>query len=306
MDVCIRPSYIGRQFKTLLGFVLAVVLYGLVAPNVIAAKGSIDDAPTASAFIEPSTDQLVSIENVGFGQEYVTLSARLSVESASPVEAMQWTILDMAGAVVVDGKAIELQSRIPPGEYTVSASYGFKHITEPLTVPQGSRLNISYILNTGALRILPRIKGTVGTDLASKSRVFALHGHLGGILVTTSSRPGEVLMLPAGDYRVESTFAGGNALAVTDVKVKPGIMSAIDIEHVAGLVTLHAGSTDGKESIWTVSSVDGKQIMESSGTSTTLVLRPGTYTATMTTPILKRNATFEVKAGERREIALEP
>lgn len=305
MDVCIRPSSIDRRQRTLSGFALAVFLiFGMSGKDATAARGSADAPAALSAYVEHATDQYVSIENTTIGQEAVTLSARLSDDSVSVVEAMHWIITDLTGDVVVDGKAGELQAQIPPGEYKVAANYGFKHIEEPLTVMPGSKLNISYILNTGALRILPRIKGTVGIDVISLSRVFSLHGSISGKLVTTSSTPGEVLMMPAGSYRIESRFADGNAVAVTDIKIRPGIMSAVDIEHIAGLVVLDASEATATGSMWIVKSSDGTKVLESRSNNATLVLQPGTYTATMMTPFLRRDKTFEVKAGEHRAIAL--
>lgn len=300
----IRLDRIGRQCWTAYRPALAVILLGTAIAAgmtaVWAAPTRDEQSPTFATPV-PSTDQLVSIGNVQPGRESVSLSARLTEKSLNPLNDVRWTVKTVGGETLIETKTSEVQAELPPGDYTVTATYGFKTITEPLTLPEGSRLNVSYVLNTGILRVLPRIRKGGFAALPSASRIYSLEGDVRGQLVTSSSIPGEVLSLPSGSYRIESSFAAGNALAVVDVKVKPGIQTAVDVDHVASIVKLSAPNTIGTVA-WQISASDGSFSSEMNGSRAELALQPGTYIAVATTALQRYETTITVTDGETLEI----
>jgi hypothetical protein len=305
MDECIRPLQMGRLAGTAYLFSMAVFLLGIdistaaiVEPD---TTGSITALPAA-----PRVSQMVSIRQADAGEETITLSARLSSASLGTIDNVVWQLSTPLGEVVADGTARELVAKVPPGEYIARAHYGLLDVTEPLTVPAKSHLKTSFILDAGALRVLPRVQGAAALDAESRSRIYALDGPFKSRLVTTSTAPAEVLVLPAGRYRIDSRFAAGNAAAVVDVEVKAGIMSAVDIDHAAGFVTLVSSEAGDGQTTWKLERESGETVTESTLAPPQMVLQPGVYTASISTPFTVRRATFEVKVGQGLEISLDP
>ena len=116
--------------------------------------------------------------------------------------------------------------------------------------------------------------------------------------------PGEILRVKAGDYRIESRFAAGNAVAVADVHVKPGVMSAVEIDHAAGLARLsYVGAPDADVS-WLVTDEKGEALPAIAGLSANVVLKPGAYVAKAQIGNELLTASFDILAGQQRDILL--
>ena len=161
------------------------------------------------------------------------------------------------------------------------ATIQFRRSTAPpafhkhLTLLEANRLIVSFVLDVGGIRVLPRVKGLGLAPAQAQSLVYALSGPNKGKLITISKMPGEILRVKAGDYRIESRFAAGNAVAVADVHVKPGIMSAVEIDHAAGLARLsYVGAPDANVS-WLVTNEEGEALPAIDGLSASIVLKPG-------------------------------
>ncbi|MBC8037628.1 MAG: hypothetical protein H7X89_10480, partial [Rhizobiales bacterium] len=176
--------------------------------------------------------------------------------------------------------------------------------SQTITVVDGSKIIASFVLDAGGIRILPRLQGLGLPATPARSLVFALTGVHKGQLIAISQEPGEILRVPAGDYRIESRFDAGNARAVADVRVKPGFMSAVEIDHAAGLARLaFVGAPDAKV-LWRVADDRGNAMSPVEGLSADVVLKPGTYTAIAQTGEETLTAKFVIAAGESRDIIL--
>jgi hypothetical protein len=173
-----------------------------------------------------------------------------------------------------------------------------------VTLLETNRLMVSYVLNAGGLRVLPRVKDVTLPVAQSVSRIFALGGKNNGNLVAISEIPGEVLRLPAGDYRVQSRFAAGNAAAVTDVHVKAGRLTALDIDHKAGVARLSYVGSPQSDVQWNVRNGAGVAIASANGLQADVVLIPGTYTASANVGNEVLTATFDIAQGQARDILL--
>ncbi len=308
MDVRIRPPRIRRQDSPVRGWILAAVLCGctgiVILGSATAKQSAIDPATeTEEATAEldiPSAGQFISIHKVPAGSEALNLSARLTEKSLNPIDGVTWIIRNASGEVVFSGQAMSLTDHFAPGDYLVEATYGLAKIKEQITLPKSNSMDIGFVMNVGGLRVLPSVKDIANSAVPSVSNIYALEGTLRGRLIASSRVLGEVLFVSAGSYRIESSFDQGNAQAVTDVDVKPGKMSAIEIAHLAGLVTIksEAGST------WAVQSADGHNVAELSAVSSTLVLKPGKYVAVTQAALLNKSVGFEVLPGQQIEISL--
>lgn len=243
----------------------------------------------------------IAIELVDPGREGLELSARLSDEGGLIQRPIDWRIRSAAGEPVFAGQVGIADVALPPGDYRIEARYGNAALTRDLTLLEGNRLIVSFVLDVGGLRVLPRLKGLGFPEVDTESLVYAADGRRRGELITTSTVPGEIIRVEAGLYRIESRFAAGNAVAVTDVKVKAGLMSAVEIDHVAGLARLSAG----REVRWTVTGADGVALEAIEGATAKLVLKPGPYTALADSNGQTQARTFTIEAGQAIEILVE-
>jgi hypothetical protein len=246
----------------------------------------------------------IAITQVDTGQEGLELSASLDSDGGTITRDIDWTLRDSDGDIVFQRSRPVAVMSLKPGDYTVELAYGMAHMSQRLTLLEGNQLRVNFILNIGGIRILPRLKGLATLPVPSETKVYANSGADKGRLIATSEIPGEILRVVSGEYRVESRFMPGNAVAVTDVTVKPGIMSSVEIDHIAGYARLTA-TTDAVHGIlWQVTSSTGENLLEQEAQSLTLILKPGTYTARAQIGAELRTAQFVVKAGEASDIAL--
>jgi ribosomal protein L3 len=125
-----------------------------------------------------------------------------------------------------------------------------------------------------------------------------------GKLIAHSENGGELLKLPAGLYRVESRMGEGNVVAVTDVRVRPGKMSAIEVNHQAGVARLNFVGAPDALVTWDVRPIDGVKIASLTGITQKLALKPGTYLAEAHVNGETLTAKFNIAAGEERDIML--
>lgn len=299
----------SRAMAAVVVFFTAFALTSLIPAPAYPAQPSdieISSAPEASSLgadITSSSHDL-AIEVVAPGKEGLELTARLTDDGGIIEYPITWTIRTSEGEVVYSGAASSADVSTRPGDYVVDIRYGAARLTSTVTLMETNRLMISYVLNAGGLRVLPRVQDIGTTTAPAISRIFALDSHNNGKLVAETKLPGEIIRLPEGDYRVESRYAAGNASAVTDVHVKAGRMSAIDIDHKAGLARLAFVGAATADVEWNVRDTGGQDIATAQGLQADVVLRPGTYTASARVGAEVLTATFIIATGEARDIIL--
>jgi hypothetical protein len=263
---------------------------------------SAPDLAPLGAEASPSHDLAILV--VQPGREGLELSARLTDDGGLIELPITWTIRNAEGGTVFSDTSAGADVSVPPGDYAVDIAYGAVRLSSTVTLLEANRLMISYVLNAGGLRVLPRVQDMGLPASKAKSRIFALGGKQRGKLVAKSDIPGEIVRLPEGEYRVESRFEAGNAAAVIDVHVKAGRMSAIDIDHKAGIARLAFVGSPQADVRWNVADNQGMPIAAVAGLSADVVLLPGTYTASARVGSETLSATFEIAMGEARDIIL--
>jgi len=308
MDACTRPSHTRRQTRVANRLRLAALLccagLFMAGPALPATFQDLAPENEETASVSPSAQHEIAIRQVAPGQEMATLSARLTDSSATPTKDLVWKVRNAAGDVVFDEKATTAAMALQPGYYAVEARYGGIKLEETFTILEGNSLEVRFVLNAGAVRILPRIKGLAAPDITSQTRVYALTGKAKGTLVRESDQPGEIISLTAGQYRIESRLLSGNAVSVMDVKVQPGVMSAVEIDHRAGLVRLsYVGSPDAKVE-WEIKRGPAIELSHINGLNASVALRPGDYIAVARVGKERLTASFQIKEGEARDIML--
>lgn len=236
------------------------------------------------------------------GSEGLTLSARFSDKGEALVKDVSWTIHNMSGAMVYDDKAALADITLEPGIYVVNADYGNAHLEKAVHVQDGIKLNVNLVLNAGGLRLLPRLEGALPTNVGSITKIYAMNGSDAGKLIATSLVPGEILKLVAGTYRIESSFERGNEIAVTQVDVKPGILTAVEIDHHAALVHFIYRKVSVAGVTWDIRSGTGEALPEFNGSETEMILKPGHYLAAARSGLEVNFQSFTIEPGQNQEI----
>ncbi len=304
MDASTRPPQYRRQrLGHLLPGLAAVLIFA--SANALASPGKSDETSAISQAPAPFDNGAnTEISVVAKGSEGLSLSARFSSTGQALAKDVAWTIQDHSGAVVYDDKAAFADVKLQPGTYVVNAQYGNAHLEQAINLPDGIKLGVNFVLNAGGLRLLPRIEGELPTDIGSVEKIYALSGRDAGRLVATSIVPGEILKLAAGSYRIESSFERGNEVAVTEVKVKPGILTAVDIDHHAALVHVAFGKDSSAAVTWDIRSGTGEALPEFIASAAAMVLKPGRYLASARKGLEFSFQSFTIEPGKNQTVIL--
>lgn len=302
-DLSTRPTHIRHQRLERLAPALVAALF-LTVGNARATTQKLISASPAQHEINLPASGERAITTVASGHEGLELSALYSPNGVALVDNVSWKIVDQDQALIYEKTATVVTLPLAPGEYHVEAVFGSARLEEVVSVQPGTKIGMSFVMNAGALRILPRIKGVDQLGIASTSKIYALSGIEKGKLVATSHRPGEVLNVAEGTYRIESQFASGNAVAVTDVNVKAGYTSAVNIDHIAGLAKLNVTGNAEREVHWQIKDDSGNELPALMAVAVEIVLKPGHYYAEAQLGDQNLKADFLIAAGQTSEINL--
>ncbi len=243
----------------------------------------------------------LAIQLVQPGREGLELSARLTPDGGPLQQNIAWNIRSPDGVTVYSGDEGTADVSLSPGDYVVDASYGATRLEELVSLPAATRLKVSFVLDAGGLRVEPLLGKIDVPPVASRVRVFSMDGKR---LMAVSVKPGEIIRLPEGTYRVESQVSTGNVKAVADVHVTAGRVATVKIAHRAGLARLAFVGAPNSTVRWQVEDQSGTSIATRGGINANVTLLPGTYTARAEVGAELLTATFNIAAGEVRDIML--
>lgn len=211
------------------------------------------------------------------GEEALILQARLASGGGLINMPIRWKVtrLGFGGGVVAEGASAAFAAPAQPGDYRIEIEYGFARIVQEVELGHAVQETITFILDVGGLRVLSKIDDlSLPYGSAMTHAVYAASGPSRGRLLTRATLPGDLLRLPAGFYRIESSLGPGNATAETQVEVKAGVLSTVEIGHQAGVAQFSAPVGD---SAWTVRDFAGRVVARVTGAVSELILQPGTY-----------------------------
>ncbi|WP_119391051.1 hypothetical protein [Taklimakanibacter lacteus] len=283
-----------QKGRYVLGFFAALLL---IDPASAASTAAIDRTPQ----IETSGSDVASeirIELTRPGSEALSFNARLSENGGLINRPVSWRVKAYGGETLLtrDSDAAELPAE--PGDYVVEASYGAVKVARKLTLLEGQRLGVTLVFNVGGLRILPKLKQIGLPDAHPFTSIYKASGLDGGELVAITEEPGEILRLGAGTYRIESRFRPGNASAVAEVMVKPGRMSAVELDMSAGIARLNMSNAEDHDVIWFITDARGNALPGIPGPAADVVLTPGQYTLRTQIDGVDQNSTFTITPGQ--------
>ena len=300
----------GRRQKAAALIVLAAAFAFMFSGPVSAAQEPVETVPETTGSLKPfGTDHELHTEIARPGNESLTLGARLRTNGGLITRPIDWTIRHVLGSgsgdVVWQSDEAMAEARLTPGDYVVEADYGTAKFYQPVTVSSGQRMVMTFILNIGGIRPLSRIDG-VGypSNMPATHAIYALSGPDAGKQIAADVKQGEIVRVVAGSYRIESRFADGNTVAETKVMVKPGILSSIEISHLAAYAQVNIAATGTRLATWKIQQIGG--YWQRSGKSDTfaLVLAPGTYKVDAEVDGHDLKAEFTVKPHDFKRLTL--
>ena len=281
----------------------ALAAFFAFAPAHAASKVEETD-PAATGSIDRGAAHEVRIRQTKAGREGLELSARLVEDGGLIALPVSWVVENADGEKIYNEKVPVADMLLSPGDYKVTVKYGTVTVEEMVTVLEAQQLGVTFTLNVGGIRVLPRLQGLGLPAAKSETAIYALSGIAKGKRVASSKRPGEIIRVGSGAYRVETRFVPGNAVATADVVVTPGLMSAVEIDHAAGLARLSLANPSPATVDWTISDAAGKSLPAIKGLSADVVLKPGRYTARATIDGDERVSEFSIEAGETRSVII--
>lgn len=273
----------GRFFTgAALNFVGAGLLLSLAASPALAAQRTNTDtlitgslpARTANVPLE------LRIEITRPGLEGIRLAGRLSEDGGLITRPVTWKLIRTLGDGARGGEPVYNDALpvadipLEPGNYRIEARYGSVSAVKPVILAKGQHLGLTFVFNVGGLRTL----STLGNEplprrVRAVHRAYAINGTSAGQLIATSKLQGGLMRLGAGTYRLESEIEPGNTVTHTEVTIKPGILTSLNLDHEAGIAIIDA--PDAVQ--WSVNSQEKNWQRSGSGQGV-LTLAPGRYT----------------------------
>lgn len=244
----------------------------------------------------------------------VKLVALLTADGQQIDQGLVWRVFQAGDAasgkakLIAENRDASPSLKLPPGDYTINVSFGRANLTRKVSVNQSPASLESFVLDAGGLRLSAYIAGkpvpagVVTYALFSDDRdQFANR-----TAIMSGAKPGLIIRLNSGIYRVVSTFGDTNAKVETDVTVEAGKLTEAAVAHAAGKATFKLVTRTGGEALpdthWNVLSAEGEVVKDSVGALPTHFFAPGSYTVTARSGGRLFKNQFAIKDGDAATI----
>lgn len=248
------------------------------------------------------------------GKAAIGVSARYGEADGLIARGLVWRVFadkpEASGAYPLVAEAVEPTPVffLSPGGYVIHVSYGLASSARRIMVGAASRRE-QIVLAAGGMKLQSDVNDT---PIPAQKVTFDIFE--GSFLQgRTSSRPyyrgvnsGDLIVLPAGNYYVVSTYGDGNAVIQADVTVAPGKVTDAVIHHRAAEITFKLVRSAGGDALtdtqWSVLTPGGDTIKESIGAFPSFVLAEGEYVAIARNDGKTYTKEFNVEAGKNIDI----
>lgn len=224
------------------------------------------------------------------GHVPLMLSARFAAEPPGITGGLLWRVYsdkpDPNGVfkLVKEDKTASPTLLLPAGGYVVHVSFGLANAVKPVQL-RSETVREVFEIKAGGLRV----EGKVG-DTRIPSQQISFDIYKGSQFEPADRRPiaqnvltGDVVPLPEGTYYIVSNYGDANAVVRSDIRVQPGKLTDVSVNHRAAIVTLKLVSAPGGEALantaWSVMTPSGDVIKESIGAFPRYILAEGDYRA---------------------------
>ncbi|MDB5643205.1 MAG: hypothetical protein JWN07_2522 [Hyphomicrobiales bacterium] len=227
-------------------------------------------------------------------------------------------------ALVAESTDLAPAFTLPDGDYVVHAAYGLAAAMRRVTI-NSNNINEKIALNAGALRI----SGLLGDAPLQPTRLkidVYVPERTGQPekLVAANVKPGDMVRLPEGSYRIVSTYLdtnvspsaaptisglppnATNSVINAEVRIEAGKLTEATVRHRASNITLKLVNSNGGEALantsFTVLTPGGDVIREMIGAFPRLVLAEGEYFVIARRDGKTHQMTFKVPSNSDREV----
>jgi Ca-activated chloride channel family protein len=285
------------------------------APDRIASRAQ---NPETSVESSPVQQPELDIRNQDApNRQGIKLRAKLTAEMRKIGKPLDWTVYKVEDAdralwkQVAAVRAPEPTFKLDPGTYLVRARYGYIAASKMVAVSEGKLTDATFVLNAGGLRVLSHLVFVdAPVDTAAMHYVYTGETDDNGVrqLIAKSETQGEIIRLNAGRYRVISRLGDANSVVSTDVEVSPGVLTAVEVNHKAGVLSLEVKGgpdrTDAAAINLVVFDTDGRLVVRMHGAEATTVLAPGRYTISAERGGRKATEDVDIRIGELKPVLL--
>lgn len=272
----------------------------------------------------PATKQTPTAAPNPAGRATLSLNARYSPDGATVNHSLHWRVFtERPGGqtpltLVTESADAAPNFNLAPGKYVVHVAYGLASFAQRVDLTDSKRETV--IVAAGGLRV----RGRVGDANISAQKLrfdvfegtFLQRGSISDKKKrgARSERPpvvrgviaGDLVLLPAGTYYVQSTYGEGNSTVTADVRIEPGRLTDATVHHRAAQITLRLVHAAGGEALantsWSVLTPGGDSIKEFIGAFPSIVLADGEYVAVARHEGKTYQANFKVVSGRDREV----
>jgi hypothetical protein len=263
--------------------------------------------PNNTTTIERSGDGKAGAPGAG-GQLH--LVALLTADGQQIDQGLVWRVFQgtsdptAKAKLIAENREASPTLKLPPGDYTVNASFGRAHITRKISLKANTPANEQFVLNAGGLRVSALVDGKPAPPGMVSYAIFSddRDQSSGRTAVMAGAKPNLIMRLNAGIYRIVSTYGDANAHVETDVTVEAGKLTEASVTHSAGKAMFRLVTRAGGEALpdthWSVIAANGDVVKESVGALPTHMLAPGSYSVTAKSSGQLYKQAFAVKAGE--------
>lgn len=220
----------------------------------------------------------------------VNLLALLTVDGQRIDQGLVWRVYEDQDTAKPKPKLLMTSNdasptvRLKPGNYIINAAFGRADLTRKIVVAPGAVMSEKFVLNAGGLRVKVLVDGKQPAQIAASYDIYSGERDQSDnrTKVIGRAKPGVVIRLNAGIYRIVSTYGDANATVEADVTVEAGKLTEATVTHSAARVTFKLVNRLGGEALpdteWTVQTLGGQVVKRSVGALPTHILAPGTYT----------------------------
>lgn len=216
----------------------------------------------------------------------LTLSAVLEGDTAAIRSGLVWRVFNdptdgTSARFVQESDEPQPIFKLAPGAYIVHVTYGLSGTTRRFVLGQ-TPVSEKIAISAGGLRFA----ATVGdTPISPEMVTFTIYVAVGndpeGRVIAENVRPGTVVRLPTGTYRIVSRYGDTNAATNADLQVEAGKLIDVTMKHRAATITLKLVENNGGESIagtaFSVLTPGGDTIKDLQGAFPSLILAEGEY-----------------------------
>ena len=220
----------------------------------------------------------------------------------SPIPAMDGKL-----PLVASARGGPATFEVPTGSYLLHVGFGRAGLTKRVDFT-GEQTREVVVLEAGGLKLNATAAGDV--PIPADTLSFDIFGDAPDErdrpLLADDVPPKKVVQLNAGTYHIVSNFGSVNAVVKADVKVEPGKITDVTLQHRAALLTMKLVREKGGEAIadtaWSVSNPSGDVIRESVGAFPSMVLAEGDYTIVAKNKDRMYQRDFYVEAGVNTDV----